>query len=201
MPRENIWEGVEVNPPLAAARLRLEPVTPDHAGAMVRVLADPIVWRYTEEDPPTSAARLARDYAWLAEHRNVEGFMLNLQWVVVLREREEAVGYVGATVGTPWGRRIPARLAWMFAPDVWGRGIAYEAASEMIRFLREGIGVTFLRARIDARNDRSIRLAARLGLSEAARWDGAMEYKGAVVDELSYERDETPPREPQPGEP
>ena len=39
--------------PLTSERLRLEPLTVDHAPAMVAVLADPSIYEFTGGSPPT----------------------------------------------------------------------------------------------------------------------------------------------------
>lgn len=78
----------------------------------------------------------------------------------------------------------------MLGRSFGGRGYATEAVLEMMRFLRESLGVTIIRATVDARNEPSIRLAERLGFVATSRSVGTVIEDGEPFDELNYERSE-----------
>ena len=90
----------------------------------------------------------------------------------VLREGDELVGYVQATV--TGADRSTAALAWLVRPQEQGRGLAVEAAAAMAAHLREtGVGV--LTAWIADHHPASQAVARRLGLRPTEQLDGAGE--------------------------
>ena len=91
--------------PLTSERLRLEPLTVDHAAAMVAVLADPSIYEFTGGSPPTLSELTAR-YARQAVGHSPDGSEQWLNWVVAAR-LTTPVGYVQATVvGDGGGDRL-----------------------------------------------------------------------------------------------
>lgn len=53
--------------------------------------------------------------------------------------------------------------SWTFAPEVWGRGYAIEAAEAAHRWLAETMAATRTVCMVHRENQRSLRVAARLG--------------------------------------
>jgi RimJ/RimL family protein N-acetyltransferase len=136
-------------------RLRLEPLTVDHAAAMVQVLADQSLYEFTGGSPPTLDELTAR-YTRQSLGRSPDGSEQWLNWVVVLAD--EPIGYVQATVvGSE------AEIAWVISPAHQGHGFATEAAAAMVDRLTAS-GVTRLVAHVHPDHDASARVAARLGL-------------------------------------
>jgi RimJ/RimL family protein N-acetyltransferase len=74
------------------------------------------------------------------------------------------VGFVQATVtgGDAW-------VAYLLARESWGRGYALQAARAVVDYLRAACGVTRFLATVDAGNERSARLLARLGFRPATQ--------------------------------
>jgi uncharacterized protein (DUF1684 family)/L-amino acid N-acyltransferase YncA len=141
--------------PLTSERLRLEPLTVDHAPAMVAVLADPSLYEFTGGSPPTLSELSAR-YARQSAGHSPDGSERWLNWIVVLDE--QPIGYVQATVVG-----AEAEIAWVVSPDHQGRGLATEAATTMADCLASA-GVTRLVAHIHPDHEASAAVAARLGL-------------------------------------
>jgi RimJ/RimL family protein N-acetyltransferase len=156
--------------PLSSARLTLEPLTVDHADAMVGVLADPSLYEYTGGTPPDLADLSAR-YARQSVGQSADGSEQWLNWVVVADDRP--IGYVQATiVGTE------AEIAWVVSPAHQGRGFATEAAAAMVDWLAAA-GVTRLVAHVHPDHAASAGVAERLGLRPSdvvdegeVRWEG-----------------------------
>ena len=151
-------------------RVRLEPLTVEHAAAMVTVLADPGLYEFTGGMPPTLDELTAR-YTRQSAGRSPDGSEQWLNWVV--RVGEEPVGYVQATVTGP-----SAEIAWVISPSHQGRGLASEAAGLMVDRLAAS-GVTELVAHIHPDHAASGRVAERLGLRPTGlvedgedRWEG-----------------------------
>ncbi|PVG82303.1 hypothetical protein DDE18_12465 [Nocardioides gansuensis] len=82
---------------------------------------------------------------------------------VVIEREGRVVGDVMLLLEEPgWDK---AEIGWVVSPAVAGRGIATEAAAELLRVAFEHYGVHRVRAEMDARNSRSAALAERLGMT------------------------------------
>ncbi|MDX6371677.1 MAG: uncharacterized protein QOD98_665 [Nocardioidaceae bacterium] len=154
--------------PLSTERLLLEPLTVDHAAAMVAVLADPALYEFTGGSPHT-LSELSERYARQSAGHSADGSEQWLNWVVVLGDGP--IGYVQATVVDD-----EATIAWVLAPEHQGRGLATEAATAMVRWLVTA-GVGQLIAHIHPDHGASGHVAERLGLRRTdvvedgeARW-------------------------------
>jgi RimJ/RimL family protein N-acetyltransferase len=162
---------------IPTARLRLEPLQPEHAGALFAGLQEPAIYEFLAEAPPSSLAWLEGRYRCLATRVSPDGRDLWLNWAVWSNEASEYLGYVQATVH----RDQTAEIAYVLFPSAWGRGHATEAVAAMIEDLRKRLVVTTFIARVHPRNRRSARLLDRLGflrvgsggVGEEARAEGA----------------------------
>ena len=144
-----------------AGRLTLEPQTVAHAEEMFTVLADPAIYEY-ENEPPPSREWLRERFGKLESRRSPDGGQEWLNWVIRLPSGELA-GYVQATVHG--GGR--AAIAYELASAYWRRGLARAAVQAMIDELAECHGVGLLTAVFKRENHRSRRLLERLGFSAA----------------------------------
>lgn len=138
-------------------RLLLTPLVALDADEMVHVLADPVLGRFTGDEPPSLGELRAR-YATLEGRRDPRGDDLWLNWIV--RLDGAAIGYVQATV-----RGAEAWLAWLTATSVQGRGYASEASAAVAAWLRDELGVADLRATIHDEHEASKGVAKRIGLA------------------------------------
>ena len=170
-----------LNPMLETPRLRLAPQGPEHAAAMMRVLADSRTHEFVPANPPTDEKALRDRFERLSSRRSPDGAEYWLNWVVFAGEK--ALGTVQATV-TPAAAR--AHVAYMFHPESWGRGYATEAVRVTLEHLKI-LRVSRLEANIDTRNLKSQRLVERLGFERVEEVKGADEFKGGVSDEYRYE--------------
>ena len=141
-------------------RLRCEPVQIEHAEAMYPVLLDPRIYTYLPERPPPSVDALRRRYETLSAGKSPDGSEHWLNWMLFLRATGEAIGYYQATV-----RPAGCSIAYIINPAFWRRGYAAEAGRAIIPHLFERYAIPAVTAEIDRRNDASIELAGRLGLS------------------------------------
>ena len=125
--------------PISSERLLLEPLSVTQAPAMVEVLADLALYEYTGGEPPPLDV-LRERYAVHTRGQSSDGAQWWLNWVVMLRDSREPVGYVQATVEDD-GSELVADIAWVITPRQQGRGIASEATQGMIGWLRsQGVG-------------------------------------------------------------
>jgi ribosomal-protein-alanine N-acetyltransferase len=155
------------------ATLRLEPLVAAHADEMFGPMSAPAIYAYIPEQPPVSVVALRQRYQQLERGHSASGRERWLNWIVRLGSGQCA-GYVQATIHPQY----TADFAFVFAPEHWGRGVAFEACRVALHILAGDFGVRALFATVDPRNSRSIRLLQRLGFEEVPAEDyphGAVE--------------------------
>lgn len=151
---------------LSTARLRLDPLVAADADAMVAVLGDERMYQFTGGRPP-SVQQLRDRYERLAVGRSADGNERWLNWILRQRDDECPVGVIQATV-TDDGRS--AAVAWEVGVAWQGRGIASEAAMEVVDWLI-GEGVGTITAAIHPQHRASKRVAERAGLTPTDELD------------------------------
>jgi RimJ/RimL family protein N-acetyltransferase len=149
----------------SGGRLRLEPLTRDHAAEMVDVLEDPSLNEDIGGHPPT-AEYLATRYEALSSRRSPGDDEQWFNWIIRLNVEGQAVGYVQATV-----REGSAALAWVIGVPWQKAGIATEAAREVVGVLSHELAVTRFSASIAPRNRASQKVAAKLGMRRSGMVD------------------------------
>jgi RimJ/RimL family protein N-acetyltransferase len=77
-------------------------------------------------------------------------------------------------------------LGYVFNPALGGRGYATEAANAMLRLGFEGLGLHRIVARIEERNEPSVKLARRLGMRQEARLVHNELFKGEWSTEVDF---------------
>ncbi len=99
-----------------------------------------------------------------------------------------AVGRVVGEVNLRWTSRThrQGEVGFVFNPAFHGRGLATEAAREMLRLGFEELGLHRIVGRCDARNDASARLLRRLGMRREAHFVENEMFKGEWGDEFVY---------------
>jgi ribosomal-protein-alanine N-acetyltransferase len=158
---------LELSPmsPIESHSLRLEPLVSAHADEMFRSMSAAAIYDYMPAQPPVSASALRERYAHLEKGHSADGRERWLNWVVRLSSRQ-CVGFVQSTI-YPGGN---ADFAFAFAPEYWGRSVAFEACQAVLPHLGRDFEVRALYATVDPRNSRSIRLLQRLGFGAVA-WE------------------------------
>ncbi len=158
-------------------RLALEPLRVGHAAELVGVLADPALYAFTGDEPPTTA-ELERRHAAQAVGHSPDGSADWLNWIVrEARGSRPAVGYVQATVtdGT-------AELAWVIGTPHHGRGFAREAATALAGWLRER-GVGTLVAHVHPDHLASTAVARAIGLrATGVLVEGEVQWRNPAVE-------------------
>ena len=141
-------------------RLRCEPVATSHADAMFPVLSDPRIYTHLPDDPPASLEALRARYEFLSPGMSPDGSEHWLNWVLVLEETSEAIGFCQATV-----RDDDCSVAYVLNPAFQGKGYAAEATTGVVSHLFERFGLPAVRAEIHVDNRASVALVTRLGFS------------------------------------
>ncbi len=150
--------------PLETNRLRLEPISADHAAGMFEGLHDPSLYVYQTDEPPRDVASLRDRYARLARGHSDDELAHWLNWILVRRDDGAAAGYVQATV---WKDRSSAEIGYLVLSAQQGRGFGGEAVGAVVRHVFAA-GVGLLHAVIDVRNTASIALVERLGFTRTS---------------------------------
>ncbi len=147
--------------------LRLIPFHESLAEAHFTVLQDPALYEYIGDSPPIDLAAYRVRCKKLEHTFSPDSKERWLNWAVEFEGN--VVGYVQATAYdfAPDQSRA-AEFAYAIHSSVWGKGVAFAACTQMLNMLRDEFQVSALWLTILKANQRSIRLAKRLGLSEIA---------------------------------
>jgi ribosomal-protein-alanine N-acetyltransferase len=151
--------------PLLTTLSRLEPARVAHAAEMLVLLSDPRIYEYLDRQPPASLQELEERYRRYETTFSPDGTERWLNWIIFPHDSGACAGFMQASVyadGT-------GDFGYILGPAYWGRGLAFVAASAVIRVLHDDFAVTALYATADRRNERSIRLLNRLGFQRTDR--------------------------------
>jgi RimJ/RimL family protein N-acetyltransferase len=167
---------------LPSSRLALEPIREHHGERLFEVLQDPSIYTYVPTEPPASVAALRERYAFLARRQSPDGREAWLNWAIRLESTGVYIGTVQATVRED----ATALLAYELGAEYRGAGYATEACRAVMRELVREHEVREIRAYVDTRNERSIRLLERLGFGRSGYIREADHFKGSSSDEHVY---------------
>ncbi|GAA0358340.1 GNAT family protein [Microbispora corallina] len=169
--------------PITTPRLTLRAFTEDDLDDLYAFHSLPEVARYLyweartrEETEAALEEKIGR-----AEIRS-DGDALSV--AVELRETGRVVGDLTLFWRSEENRQ--GEIGYVFNPACHGRGLATEAARELLRLGFDGLGVHRLYGRCDARNIPSYRLMERLGMRREAHLVENEFFEGEWSDELVY---------------
>lgn len=161
----------DMNTILHTERLVLRRPRSDDVAAMHAILRDPLAMRYWSTLPHAS---LAETEAWVA--RTIDAINAG-ECDDFFVERE------GLLIGKA-GLWIRNELGFLFSPTVWGKGYAREALRAVIERAFSERGHDEIRAEADPRNERCLRLLARLGFRETGRAERTFHIGGEWSDSV-----------------
>ena len=193
------------NYPLVTERLSLRPLVVDDVDELLAYRSRADVCRYLPFQPMTREVMLARlrtdmSRGELTDDGQALFLGVRLRGDAGVRspnqphgaqptgtESDEAGRLVGDVV-LFWRSREHggAELGYVFAPDAGGFGYATEACTAVLGLAFDQLALHRVVARLDARNDRSARLAERLGMRREAHLISNELLKGEWTDELDY---------------
>ena len=169
--------------PITTARLRLRPFTNDDLDALNSFQSRSDVTRYLYWGPRSraeSAAALAKRI--YSSTLRKEGQTLSV--AVELAATGELIGDLNLEYLSSEHRR--GEIGFVFHPDHHGKGLAHEAATEILRLGFEDLGLHRIIGRCDGRNTTSAALMERLGMRQEAHLRENELFKGEWADELVY---------------
>src|SRR4051794_21374502 len=145
------------------ARLHLRPPRLEDAEAFARINADPEVARFVSSTGPLTRAQSDLVLRKTLDHWADNGFGW---WMADLRATGELLGFIGLSHPTP-GPAVAdeVELGWRLGREHWGRGYATEGAAEAVRWAFGERDLHRLISVIAGGNERSLRVADKLGFT------------------------------------
>lgn len=150
-------------PELHTERLLLRGWRGEDLDEWAAIAADAETMRGVGEPDGMNREDAWRHIAYLIGHWELRGFGL---WAVEERESGQLVGRVGLLYPEGWPG---LEVGWLIARSHWGRGYAPEAARASIAWARDELGAGHLISLIADDNERSARVAQKLGLELEGR--------------------------------
>jgi ribosomal-protein-alanine N-acetyltransferase len=145
--------------PIVSARLRLRPLTPHDLDRLAEIYLHPLVARWIG---PHTRRDIEREIAQQIAHQASLGWSF---WGVEDRDSGELIGDCGLQ---PLEHRGPeAELGYDFHPRAWGRGVATEAAREVMRQAFGPLGLDRVVAVVKHDHTASQRVLEKAGLHRA----------------------------------
>jgi [ribosomal protein S5]-alanine N-acetyltransferase len=146
---------------LTTERLRLRPLRPEDADALYEIYSHPLVEAWIG---PHTRERAAEEIAYQVEGQAERGYSV---WAVEDRRDGRFVGDCGLQPLEHKGPEV--ELGYDLHPDVWGQGLATEAAGAVVEAGLGPLGLERLVAVVKPANSASRRVLAKAGLREAGR--------------------------------
>jgi RimJ/RimL family protein N-acetyltransferase len=167
---------------LETTRLILRDFTADDWPAVLAYQSDPRYLRYYEWTGRTAAEVQAFVQMFLDHQRQQP--RTRFQLAVTLKPDGRLIGNCGIRLRHAGSHE--AEIGYELAHDAWRQGYATEAATEIIRFGFETLGVHRITAEVVADNAGSIRVLERLGMRREGHFRDRERYKGRWWDVLAY---------------
>lgn len=164
---------------LATARLQLDALRRDDAGALFAYRADPEVCRYQGWRPAALA-----DAECFIEDQSAMVEPLQGQWFQrAIRHREDGVliGDVGFCI-----TEGQAEFGITLAPAAQGKGLAREALHALFGWLFREQGIHRVHASIDPRNAPSMAMLQAMGMRKEAHFRESLLFRGEWVDDVVF---------------
>lgn len=162
--------------PLRTDRLLLRPMRSSDAEPLAVRRNDPEVARYQGWTIPYPRERAD---ALIAEVTALDG-PDEAGWSLTIADADDTTVLGDLYVGLSAGGRT-AEIGYTLARDAWGAGFAVEAATELVRYLFDDVGVTRIEAKLHPDNPASAMVVERIGM----RFEGRLRSSFWLGDECS----------------
>jgi RimJ/RimL family protein N-acetyltransferase len=169
--------------PVRSSRLLLRPLTEDDVEALFAYRSMPAVCRWVPFEPmslETVASRVRDQWRNLVLESSGDAMTLGVE----LLATGEVVGDVMLRLESE--EHSCAEIGYVFHPAFGGKGYATEAASSLLHVAFDQLGLHRVIARLDAANEASAAVVARLGMRQEAHLVQNEWFKGEWSDELDF---------------
>jgi RimJ/RimL family protein N-acetyltransferase len=154
-------------------RVKLGRWQPCDAVAFRSIAQDPLVMRYVNNGEPWSNAKVREFISRQMKHIARHGFCF---WKIQRKPDGRLIGLCGLQA-LPLGCRWEVEIGWWLAPRYWGRGLASEAASAVMRAARKSLRMKRIVAIAIAENYASRRIMQKIGM----RYERNVRHRGFQV--------------------
>ncbi|THE14087.1 N-acetyltransferase [Bacillus timonensis] len=168
-------------PTLETERLRLREIVHIDAQGIFDCFSNHEVTRYYGQDPITELKQAEQFVEFFANsYKEKRG----IRWGIELKEREGLIGTIGFNAWSPKHKR--AEIGYELHPQYWRKGYVSEAASEVIRYGFNELGLTRIGAVVFLENEASNDLLAKLGFEKEGVLRNYMYQNGIPHDTNVY---------------
>lgn len=150
-------------PELHTERLVMRGFREEDLDEWAAISADPEVTRWVGDDDGLSREDAWRQMAYFLGHWELRGCG---QWALVERDGGRLVGRAGLMYPEAWPG---LEVGWLVAREFWGRGYAPEAGRASMDWARDALGADHIISLIEDANERSARVAEKLGMAVEGR--------------------------------
>jgi len=168
-------------PTLTAQRVELRWLEDGDVPALFALFGDPQVTRYWAWPAYRDRAQAA---ALLEEIRAHFRKRTLFQWGIARQDDGAVIGTATLLRLDPAHRR--AEVGYALARPCWGQGLAAEAVAALVGFAFGPLGLHRLEAGVDLRNERSLRLLARLGFQREGTLRERFHFHGELQDDAVF---------------
>jgi RimJ/RimL family protein N-acetyltransferase len=141
--------------------VRLAPLSLEHVPGLAAVALDPVVWRWTRDQPTTEAE--LRDYVERALAVAATG--REVPFVQLERATGRPIGSTRFLNISPDDRRLEIGYTWI-APTFWGHGVNPDAKRTLLAHAFDDLGAHRVEFKTDALNGRSRAALRAIGATE-----------------------------------
>ena len=150
-------------PALRTERLVMRGFREEDLDAWAQLSGDAEVTRWLGDPDGLSREEAWRRMAYFLGHWELRGFG---QWALIEQATGELVGRAGLLQPENWPG---LEVGWMVGREHWGRGFAPEAGRATLDWARDSLGADHVISCIEDHNERSARVAEKLGMTVEGR--------------------------------
>ncbi len=166
---------------LKTQRLELEPVAPLHFQELWEIYSDQRLHAYVPPQPKTYEESIERFQRW-SKRVSTKTNEILLNWV----GREVSSGIIVGHFQAQFKTENSVVIGYIMKKESQQKGFAFEALTEVFRFLRTRLNAEEIKAWVDTRNEASIRLAKKLGMEQTELIKNYMVKDGVAIDDYVF---------------
>jgi RimJ/RimL family protein N-acetyltransferase len=150
-------------PELQTERLLMRGFREEDLDEWAAICADAEVTKWVGDENGLSREDAWRRMAYVVGHWELRGFG---NWALVERASGRLVGRAGLLQPENWPG---LEVGWLVGREHWGRGFAPEAGRASMEWARDSLGADHIISLIEDANERSARVAEKLGMTVEGR--------------------------------